>query len=152
MLKVGWILLCSVLGLCAVGSSPLQAVGSYYAVCWVFVPLNLLLYRNLGLFLPFVGSLHLDIFCWETCWIFVCIMHLNLSLHIMHKNPLCIPHVFPYISTHIYIYIYIYIYICKSYVNRVWTMCESYVNHMRIACEWYVDHMRILCKLYANRM
>ena len=37
-------------------------VGSYYAVCWVFVQLDLLLYRLLGLIVQFVGSLHLDLF------------------------------------------------------------------------------------------
>ena len=37
-------------------------VGSYYAVCWVFVQLDLLLYRLLGLLVQFVGSLHLDLF------------------------------------------------------------------------------------------
>ena len=37
-------------------------VGSYYAVCWVFVQLDLLLCRLVGLIVQFVGSLHLDLF------------------------------------------------------------------------------------------
>ena len=36
MLKCGWIVLCSVLCLCAVGSSPIHDIGSVFAVCWVF--------------------------------------------------------------------------------------------------------------------
>ena len=31
-------------------------------MCWVFVQLDLLLYRLLGLIVQFVGSLHLDLF------------------------------------------------------------------------------------------
>ena len=37
-------------------------VGSYYAMCWVFVQFDLLLYRLLDLIMQCVGSLHLDLF------------------------------------------------------------------------------------------
>ena len=68
-------------------------------MCWVFVQLDLLLYRLLGLIVQFVGSLHLDLFVEQHVGS-LCVCMGNKTTHIYHtyiirshcgfKNSTCI--------------------------------------------------------------
>ena len=68
-------------------------------MCWVFVQLDLLLYRLLGISVQFVGSLHLDLFVEQHVGS-LCVCMGNKTTHIYHtyiirshfgfKNSTCI--------------------------------------------------------------